>query len=212
MKFSLFILILSGYCITANAQAKKISIGLEYSPSFSNVTTEFSSREGYRQSHNVFLKGGYALSEKLELTLAAGYLNTRQFDRFHIPGLQEIESIESLRNHNYAVFPVGIRYKFGSFYVNPEIGIGIDIGHPTRQVTYFNDGSIINSHFDANPDVFGYKKFSVPLMLSIGNEIDFHGMKILLGAKAYYSLSTLRTSQFEPQHYFGIGIVTGIRF
>jgi hypothetical protein len=62
------------------AQTNRFTIGIEYCPSFSNVTSPRPySDEGFRVSHNAFIKADFEVKTNLQLTLGAGILNTRQF-------------------------------------------------------------------------------------------------------------------------------------
>ena len=212
MKIILFISCFTILIHTVTAQINKFTVGLEYSLSFSNVTSPFTfSEERFMVSHNAFIKSGYVLKTNLQLTFGGGFLNTRQFRSSELVGPQDVKKIESYRNHNYFVVPVGLQYNFGSFYINPEVGIGIDMGHPVKQVTYFNDGSIIELH--GRIIFFQNNEITFPVFLNFGNEFDLGNWKILLGAKAYYSLSKISTGPMSlPEHYYGFGIVTGVKF
>jgi hypothetical protein len=85
------------------------------------------------------------------------------------------------------------------------------VGHPVKQITYFSDGEIVEEHSDG---VSGfYNELTFPVFLSFGNEFDFGNWKILLGAKAYYSFTKLFSRPMTlPVHYYGFGIVTGVKF
>ena len=129
------------------AQTNKFSIGIEYCPSFSNVTSPRPySDEGFRVSHNAFIKTDFEVKTNLQLTLGAGILNTRQFQSLDFADLQDIKKIDFYINHNYFVVPFGLKYNFGSFYINPEASFAIDVGHPVKQITYFSDGEIVEEH------------------------------------------------------------------
>ena len=117
--------------------------------------------------------------------------------------------------HSFFVIPVGLKYRIGTFTVNPEIGLGINIARPAKQINYLTDGSVITTHHNIVQDVWGYKKLSVPLMLTIGKEIPLGPVKLLLGAKGYYSITKLKhdnTAAFPPTRYYGFGIMTGLKF
>lgn len=213
MKATLIAIVMTLGFISLSGQEKKFTFGFEYSPSFSNVTTTHPVLDGgFRIGHNIFLKGSLKVRKDLEVTMGVGFLNTRENDENNLEGWMNIERIHSRRHHNYLVVPAGLRYHIGSFYINPEIGIGYNVGRPVQQTFFFTDGSVASENPGGPSEAISYKKLSAPLFLSFGNEFDLNGLKIMIGAKAYYSLTGLQRFHFIPNNYYGFGLVTGVRF
>lgn len=220
MKAYYLILLFTCFTLSLAAQDRKFNVGLDMSLSLSATTRKFGNAADYgmRFSQNLFVKSGYYVTRNMEVTAGFGLLTTRQFEAIEF--IPDIDRIELDHSHRYLVIPFGIKYHFGSFYVHPEIGIGADAGHPTRQYTFtttmgptFNLNSVIVQQFNASDHFFGYRDYSLPLFLTLGSEFDLGVVSMILGVKGYYSLSTLKESQFgPPEHYYGVGVVTGVKF
>ncbi|MFZ1678471.1 MAG: hypothetical protein WAT91_14420 [Saprospiraceae bacterium] len=203
--------------IHLSAQQKKFSIGLEYSPNFSNTTQEFynGDNEGFKLTHNAFIKIGYGLNQQIELTSGVGFMNTREFSHWDLGGQLDINYINTQRFHNFAVVPLGVKLNLGTFFINPEIGIAYNFRNPSKQwssVISGNGETIIESHYNDNFNTPVFDKITYPLFLTIGNEFNVHSMTFMAGIKGYYSLSKNNTHGIYSGHPYGIGIMTGVKF
>jgi hypothetical protein len=217
MKSSLLIILLAVISFQLSGQ-RKLSASFEIStgvsevrnPEFQLFTGEI---RGLQLGGSLFLRSGYILRKNLELTLGIGYLFTREFSRLNLRIIDDVDYFETRINHRYIVVPVGFQYHFGSFYINPEIGLGIKNGSGGYQNSsqYNGNYTIIISGSVKTPD-YVYHKISLPLMLNFGNEFDLKSVKILLGVKGFYSLNNQSDLPVYSGHYYGVGIVTGVRF
>lgn len=215
MKSFLLIFCFGGCLNTILAQTNRFVFELEYSPNFSNITQEhfhFYTGEvgGLRFSNNLFLKGGYQLLPKLYATAGIGILQTRELISTELGGYLEITKIESDYFHSYVVTPVGVTYYIGAFFIRPEIGIGWNIHNRLKNHVYYADGSESSSteEIDGN----NINKTTYPVFLSIGYEISMETYSILIGLKGFYSLNPQVENYYEKWHYYGFGVVTGVKF
>lgn len=198
------------------SQLRKWEISLELTPTVSNVTNKewFNGHAAFEASYNGFLKGGYRINRRLVATFGLGYLMTAEFRRipFGITGTGNFT--EQLTRHHYYVGTVGMKFNFGSFFINPEIGIAFNRAHHVVSDEY----AIGNNFLDVERSRFVIesgaleRRVTFPAMLSFGNEFDLGSVKLLLGAKAYYSLNTVRQFGNNNGKYYGFGIMTGIKF
>jgi len=215
MKSLLFTFCFIGCFSAVLSQTNKFTFGLEYSPNFSNITQEhfqFYTGEvgGLRFSNNIFLKGGYQLLPKLYATAGIGILETRELITVELSNYMEIAKAEADFFHYYIVVPVGITYHLGSFYINPEVGIGWNIDNRVEIQVYNTDGSQREDSDRRNRN--GNTNTTFPVLLSIGHEIKIDKVSILLGIKGYYSIKPQGENFYEKWHYYGFGFVTGVRF
>lgn len=209
-----FILVLCGH---VSGQMNTLTVGVEYSPNFTSVTQPYGSYSGnsdgaFRFANNLFLKAGYKLTNNLYATGAIGLLGTREFETVDFSGQLEIEKLESNRFHSYVVAPVGFTYYLGSFYISPEIGIGWNVSNRSKNHWYYTDGSVIEIEQTDKDNIDLINETTYPLFLSLGNEIRMKSYSILLGVKGYYSLNNLGERASNEGHYYGFGVVTGVRF
>jgi len=216
MKSSIFIILLTVFAIQLSGQ-KKFSVGFELSMGISEATgTRFGlpKNEGFQIGRNAFLRGGCRIRKNMDLTLGLGYLVAREHELsfFGIPNA-DVDFTEFFRSHQYIVIPAGMQYHFGSFYLNPEFGIAFSTEHLVSQFDYMlrDNGLSISGTEGQSPD-FLYRKVSLPIFLNFGSEIDVKSVKIVIGVKGYYSLNTLSEFFFPSDHYYGVGIVTGVKF
>ncbi len=204
-------------CSHVSGQMDKFTVGLEYSPNFTSVTQPYGSQSGnsdgaFRFANNLFLKGGYKLTNNLYATGAIGLLGTRDFEAVDFGGQLEIEKLESNRFHSYVVAPIGFTYYLGSFYISPEIGMGWNVSSRNKNHWYYTDGSVIEIEHKDKDNIDNINETTYPLFLSFGNEIRMKSYSILLGVKGYYSLNSLGERASNAGHYYGFGVVTGVRF
>jgi len=198
-----------------SGQQKKFSFGFEYSPVFSNNTSEFQDGEnaGFRLTQNAFIKIGYGLNQQLELTSGIGFMNTRTFERLELNGQLDINFINLQRFHDFAVVPLGIKLNIGTFFINPEVGIAYNFRNPTRQWSSVNVGNgeeIIESHYNDNFNTPVFNKITYPIFLTIGNEFRYHSVSLLAGIKGFYSFS--KSNTHPVGHPYGVGVMAGVKF
>jgi len=197
-------------------QENRFSIGLEYSPNFSNTTTPYYLEDnGFRIAHNAFLLAEYRLVGHLHVTAGFGYLESREFQALNIPDNQfEFFRIESHLFHHYIVAPVGLEYKFGSFYLRPEIGIGWNVSN-TSLDTYYegtpSSYSIVTQKNKDEDNIRGVNTMTYPLFFSFGHEIDLQSCTLILGVKSYYSLNEIGRRYGISGHSYGFGVSFGVR-
>jgi hypothetical protein len=166
----------------------------------------------FRFANNLFLKGGYKLLNNLYGTVGVGILGTREFVTVDFGGQLEIEKLESNRFHSYVVAPVGFTYYLGSFYISPEIGMGWNVSNRSKNHWHYTDGSELEVEHNDKNNLDQINETTYPIFLSIGNEIRMKSYSILLGVKGYYSLNSLGQKDINAGHYYGFGVVTGVRF
>ncbi len=200
-----------------SAQQKKFSVGLEYSPTFTNTTQEFwdIENEGFKLTHSAFIKIGYGLNQQLALTSGIGFMNTREFSHMDLGGQLDINYINTQRFHDFAVVPLGVKLNLGTFFINPEIGIAYNFRNPSKQLASVISGNgetIVEQHYNDTFNTPVFDKITYPLFLTIGNEFNFHSMTFIAGIKGYYSLSKSNLPGLSSRHPYGIGIMTGVKF
>lgn len=197
-------------------QSNKFTAGLEYSPNFTNTTLPspfYSGHDGgYRFAQSIFLKVGYRLIDNLYVTGAVGYFTTREYITFNWGDEVGIDRITSERFHAYVATPVGLTYYMGSFFVSPEIAIGWNTGNCFKDHFYFSDRSQQENSGKDEENLYNVNKTTYPVFLSFGNEIKMKNCSVLLGVKGYYSLNLIGTAPSNTSHYYGIGLITGVKF
>jgi len=214
MKYSLILPLFFALAFNLNAQ-KKFSAALELSAGISESTQPgFNSfrNEGVQLGRNAFLKGGYRVTNNLKLTLGLGFMNIQAMEYVFL-GSDDIDFTQTLLSHQYVTIPAGFEYHFGSFYLNPEIGIAIGQSHLVNQSIYFIQDNFaqISSAGGSSPD-FVYNKITVPIFLNFGTEFDVRPVKIIFGIKAYYSLNKISDILTFSRNYYGVGVMTGVKF
>lgn len=200
----------------AFGQLKKWELSLELSPSFSNVTSRpwFNGHATLEKSYNGFVKAGYRINPRMVATFGFGYLVTDEFSRlpFGITGSGDFTE-QLISHHNY-VGAVGMKFNFGSFFINPELGIAFSRArHVISDEFSFRDNAfdVERNRFIINSGGLE-RKVTFPFMLSFGNEFDLGSVKLMLGVKGYYSLNKVRSFGANNGKYYGIGVMTGIKF
>jgi hypothetical protein len=198
-------------------QSNRFGIGLEYSPNFCNTTIPYYEHDnGFRIAQNAFLLAQYQLIGQLHVTAGIGYLEARVFQSADVPpGNQyDLYKIESHVFHHYMVVPVGLEYKFGSFFLRPEIGIGWLLGNTSLDTYYTGSPSDGSSFTQKNKDPDNHRDIdpmTYPLMLSFGHEVNLKSCTLILGVKSYYSLNAIGNRYTESGHYYGFGVSLGVR-
>lgn len=202
--------------IILDAQMGRFNIGLEYSYAFSRVTEPrfhpFNTR-GFYPSGNIFIKGDYTIMKNMDITLGAGYLVTKEMDKLPFGLLPDTDLTEIYSTHEYFVIPAGIKYHFGSFYIHPELGLAFQERHLIENISYtINQNSTQISGTIFESQLTTYNRITIPVFLTIGNEIDLGKIKLLLGIKSYYSMNSIYTVPLRPSRYYGFGVMAGVSF
>jgi hypothetical protein len=199
-----------------NGQGHRFSIGLEYSPNFNNSTgPALVSYNEFRLAQNAFLLGQYRLTGNLYATAGFGYLEAREFLASNLPPSQlDLFRIESHIYHHYIVTPVGLEYKFGSFFVRPEIGMGWNVSN-TSCNTYYEgtpaNYSISTQNYKDEENIHNINAMTYPLFFSIGHEFHLRSCTLIFSVKSYYSLNSIGSTYVESGHYYGFGMSLGVR-
>lgn len=196
------------------AQSDKLFFSLEYSPNMTSVTSPFGrpSDGTFRFANNIFAKAGYKLAGNLYANAGIGYLTTKEFVSFDYEILPDITRFEQLRIHAYVVAPIGFTYYMGSFFVNPEIGIGWNVGNRMKDEIFYSDGTVVENEWVDEQNVYDVNETTYPLFLTIGDEIRFNSWSVLIGLKGYYALNEIGGRLTYARHYYGFGIMTGVKF
>lgn len=166
----------------------------------------------FRFANNVFAKAGYKLTGNLYANAGIGYLTTKEFHSVDYPAMIEYDRLEQLSIHGYVTVPVGFTYYLGSFFVNPEIGIGWNVYNKMKDAIFYSDGTEVGNEWVDKNNVYDMSKTTFPLFLTIGDEFRFNNWSILIGLKGYYSLNDIGGRATYPRHYYGFGIMTGVKF
>ena len=214
MKTLLLSILLISIDISLNAQTNRFHFGIEYSPNFSNVTDLRNDiNYGYRISHNIFLKTEYSLTKRFDITAGFGYLNTREFSSLSFGGQLDIERVDVIYNTNYLALPLGLKYNFGSFYIQPEVAIAYNFDNTDLQRSYASSGATGKTRWKDDINTRYNHQFTAPCFLTLGHKIDLKYGSILFGVKGYYSLNKIGSDYgIRGKHYYGFGVMTGLRF
>lgn len=178
------------------------------------VTTSYTTpADGtFRFASNIFAKAGYKLTGNLYANAGIGYLTSKEFIRVDYGSNFEISRIEQVRINGYVVTPIGFAYYMGSFFVNPEIGIGWNVSNKSNSTIFYPDGSSTGSKWVDKQNINGVNSITYPLLLTIGDEIRFNSWSMMIGLKGYYGLNEIGGRPTYPRHYYGFGIMTGVKF
>ena len=214
MKTTFFALFTFAFLGHLSGQDNKLYLSLEYSPNMTAVTTSYTTpADGtFRFASNIFAKAGYKLTGNLYANAGIGYLISKEFTSHNFDASSDLERLEQLRIHGYVVVPVGFTYYMGSFFVNPEIGIGWNVSNKMKDVLYYKDGTGSGSSWVDENNFYGVNKTTYPLFLTIGDEIRFNSWSVMIGLKGYYGLNEISGIFHLPRHYYGFGIMTGVKF
>ncbi len=193
------------------SQTSKFHLIIEYNPNFSIITDAYA-HEKFKFSHNVFLKSEYFFKEKFSGTLGIGFLNTGEKEVSDLGGQMGLQEISFIHDYNYITVSPGIKFYFKSFFINPEIGLGIHILSQTTQTIVYTNGKEEIKKADEKLISGTFNKITLPLLVSIGKEFPIHNIKLLLGIKSYFSINELVRGVPRNNHYYGIGVLAGIKF
>jgi len=217
MKKNLLFVGLTVLSIQLYAQSKSLDFSLEYAPNYSKLTNVrgFENQGKFYFSNQLFIKAEYELTRHFSITAGLGYVNTREKETLLLNGFEGIDYIDQYVNHNYILAPIGLKYNIGSFYLNPEIGFGVNIFHigpPTKQISVLTNGQKIVQRYNDNFTPNNFNKLTMPVFLTLGKEFELKKVSLLFGLRGYYSLESVVDRPFWGQHYIGFGLMTGIRF
>lgn len=184
----------------------KFRLTVEYSPNYSRLTEEVVN-ERFKFSHNALLRISYNTKAKLKPTIGLGFLNTGELQRSEIGGQLGIESVKFIQNHNYVMIPIGFKYSIGRLFILPEIGFALNISNKTRQITEFSNGEIERETRDMGLNFGEFNKLTIPILVSIGTDLELFGKSFSTGLKGYYGLNQVVNNVPRDNHYFGFGIL-----
>ena len=213
MKHLLLTLTFAACLCLLHAQTERFDVSIEYTPNYSKLTDNFSN-PGFNFSHQFFTRAEWNLSRRFGVSIGLGYMNARDRWTVFLEGQNDIDYIELYTNHDYITIPVGLKYNFGSWYVRPEISIGLNFSNPgrlMRQVTFKINGEKIVSRWD-DFNQRNYNDLSFPIFFSVGREFKVKTLSVQLGVKGFYSLEQVVLENYWIQHYIGLGVLAGIRF
>ena len=211
----LYCLFLSG-SISSFAQSNHWSISVENTFSFTNNTNSFSNREdAFRITYNAFLRAEYQLTRNISATIGAGYLMSREYVEHDFePTSDSLIAIKSHKFHHYAIAPIGVSFYFGSVFIRPEIGFGINSANVQKnELTYLvgpNSFAGVTGKYRDHLNLDQINSFTCPLMLTIGNDIPLNGIRLRMGFQGYYSLNPI--GDHNQGHYYGFGTTIGVKF
>ena len=188
------------------SQGNKFNLTVEYSPNLSRLTNEIV-KEKSKLSHNALLRIGYNTNGKITPTIGLGFLNTGEFESSEVGGQLGIESVKFIQNHNYLMVPIGFKYSIGRLYILPEIGFALNISNKTRQITQFSNGETERETRDMGLNFGEFNKLTIPILLSIGTDLELFGKSFSTGLKGYYGLNQVVNNVPRNNHYFGFGIL-----
>lgn len=191
------------------AQDNKFTFTLEYSPNYSKLTDEWVDGK-HKLSHNALLRLSYNNIGKFKPTIGISFLNTGELIKVDAYGHSGFDNLKFIYSHNYLVIPMGIKYTIGKVYVLPEVGVGINISNTTKTVTKFTNGDKKSESMNSTLNAGSFNKWSIPLSLSIGTDIDLLGMSFSTGLKGYYGLNQVIEDVPRNNHYYGIGLILAI--
>lgn len=214
MKTTFIALITLAFLGHLSGQDNKFYLSLEYSPNMTAVSARYTTPDDgtFRFASNIFAKAGYRLTGNLYANAGIGYLTSKEFVSVDYGSNFDISRIEQLRINGYVVTPVGFTYYMGSFFVNPEIGIGWNVSNKFNNAIYYPDGSVTGSKGVDEQNINGVNNITYPIFLTIGDEIRFNTWSVLLGLKGYYGLNEIGGRPTYPRHYYGFGIIAGVKF
>jgi len=184
---------------------KAAAFSFEYSPSLSSVFLD-DEDPALRWTHNFFTKGLFYLNKNLRFTLGLGYMNTRYHTTLYIGSVHELNGITTTRFFNYLVMPVGLKFNIGPIYLNPEMGLALNIGYHEWKSGYTQDQMKIKVRSD-NDKPSSVNNTVVPVFMTIGHEIKKKEYSILVAVKSYISMTAIRNGI----HCYGFGPMVGIK-
>lgn len=202
----LITLLLFSFSQICFSQENKFNLTVEYSPNFSKLTDEVVD-EKFKLSHNATLRISYNAHGKIKPSIGLSFLNTGELEKSEIGGQLGIESVKFVQNHNYLMIPIGFRYTIGRLYILPEIGFALNISNRTRQITQFSNGETERETQDMGLNFGEFNKLTIPILVSIGTDLELFGKSFSTGIKGYYGLNQVVNDVPRNNHYFGFGIL-----
>ena len=202
----LILILLLSITQTLLSQENKFNLSVEYSPNYSRLSNEVVN-EKFKLSHNALLRIRYNTNGKIKPTIGLGFLNTGEFESSQIGGQLGIESVKFIQNHNYLMVPIGFKYSIGRLFILPEIGFALNISNKTRQITQFSNGETERETRDMGLNTGEFNKLTIPILVSIGTDLELLGKSFSTGFKGYYGLNQVVNNVPRNNHYFGFGIL-----
>ena len=211
MKIASLIILMLGCNVLLQSQGGKFNLSVEYSPNYSRITDSYVS-EKYKFSNQVILKVIYNLNERMKWTAGLGYMNTGEKEQSYIGGIEEINDIKFFHCYNYLIIPLGVKYYFKTIYINPEIALGINISNPTTIIINYIDGHQKRETKEEQLNGGNFNTITLPFIISAVKEIKLGDIKLLAGIRTYISVNEVVSGVPRSNHYYGFGILTGLKF
>jgi len=189
------------------SQEKKFGLTIEYAPNYSKLTNEGLIDEKFKLSHNALVRISANTDGNLKPTIGLGFLNIGDVVTSPIGGQLGIESIKYIDNHNYIYIPVGAKINFGTLFLLPELGIGVNLSNRTTQITRYTNGETEKESRDQQLYGGKFNKISIPMFLSFGTDFMVGKQSFSTGLKAYYGLNQVVRNVPRKNHYFGFGLI-----
>ena len=188
-----------------------VQFSIEYYPHRTGTRTGNRNNDTHDWSHNGFIKVEFPLNKLLRLTTGAGFLTAHDHD-YRDGEMPDVVSITTYWSYHYATIPAGIKYQLGRFSINPEISLAYNFNNSNQQ--FYSD--TIGYGHKAEPDQFPItpeiKRFAVPVILSLGYDIPLGKTNLIFGLKGHYGLNNFSNNSPIPKHFYGVGLMTAIKF
>jgi len=192
-------------------QTKNLSYTIEYAPNFSDKTNG-PFYEDIKLSHKALVRIEFGMNKKIMPTIGVAFLNTgKRSGSLQLSGRPAGELSTIIHRHNYLIIPVGVKFKSNSVYFLPEIGFGFNVSHKVVLIHHLLNGETLKETLEFSSGSPELNKFTTPVMLSIGNDFKMGNANFTLGVNAYYDLNNIVNLSHLSRHYYGIGILMGVR-
>ena len=201
----------------AFAQESRFSTQVEYTLNFASTTESVpaSASSLYLPGQQFVLRSAYRFDNHISGTIGLGYMNTRSYYDIQVEGPDELFRITSRLTHHYLMIPIGVKFNFGHFYLNPEFAAARNISNTSRDQFYYGSTShfeIIKNRSTDNLNFNQVQSWAFPVFLGIGQEIPLESVTLTLGMKGYYMLSKTGDRAVVSNHAFGFGVSAGVSF
>ena len=195
---------------TTQIFAQEFSFMADYTLGSSSIKDEqyFDFKPKISQQLNVRI--GFELMENLSFTAGLGYLNVGEVLKIEYENHSLLEWQKNKFSYSYITIPLGLKYSLKSFFILPEIGLGIQSGFKHKIVNKRLNGDKTKedkSDFDQGE----LKSMVLPLSIMIGYEHDMGDMKAYVGLRLFSSMSKMVDDNPRDYKYRGFGLVVGVR-
>lgn len=207
----LFTLLLLSLAQTTFSQENKLEITIEYVPNFSRFTYG-GDINNFKLSHNATVRISHIAKGKVSPTVGLGFLNTGEIETVDFSNeiFQGQIERENIYTSDYLYIPVGAKISFSKIYLLPEIGIGINFSNRIRQISKYPMANNKRNKQIISPDSEALNALTIPVLLSIGTDVNIGNHSFSTGVKGYYGLNPISKSKLRNDHYFGLGLILAI--